>query len=66
MKPGTWLEMLDAKGLIKGEPWQIQAKHVRASIHESHRSLFDGSPSHFHIYRLDWQSLTEMMGDHLG
>lgn len=61
----AWLEMLDAKGLIKGEPWHIKAKHAKDTIRESHPNLFEGSPSHFDVFRLDWQTLTQMMGDQL-
>jgi hypothetical protein len=61
----AWLEMLDMKGLIKGEPWHIKARHVKDTIRESHPGLFEGSPSQFDVYRLDWRTLTEMMGDDL-
>jgi hypothetical protein len=61
----AWLEMLDTKGLIKGEPWHIKARHVKDTIRESHPGLFEGSPSQFDVYRLDWRTLTEMMGDDL-
>ena len=59
----AWLEMLDMKGLIKGEPWHIKADHVRDSVRESHPGLFEGSPIQFDVYRLDWRTLTEMLGD---
>ncbi len=61
----AWLEMLDLKGLIKGEPWHIKAKHVKDTIRESHPGLFEGSPNQFDVYRLDWRTLTQMMGDEL-
>lgn len=61
----AWLEMLDMKGLIKGEAWHIKAKHVRDTIRESHPGLFEGSPTQFDVYRLDWRTLTHMMGDDL-
>lgn len=61
----AWLEMLDMKGLIKGEPWHIQAKHVKDTVRESHPGLFEGNPTQFDVYRLDWRTLTEMMDDDL-
>ncbi len=61
----AWLEMLDLKGLIKGEPWHIKAKHVKDTIRESHPGLFEGSPNQFDVYRLDWRTLTQMMDDEL-
>lgn len=61
----AWLEMLDLKGLIKGEAWHIKAKHVKDAIRESHPGLFEGSPTQFDVYRLDWRTLTHMMGDDL-
>ena len=61
----AWLEMLDMKGLIKGEPWHIKARHVKDTIRESHPNLFEGSPTQFDVYRLDWRTLTQMMGDDL-
>ena len=59
----AWLEMLEIKGLIKGEPWNVNAKHVSNAIRESHPNLFEGSPTQFDIYRLDWRTLTQMMDD---
>ncbi|MGH1480438.1 MAG: hypothetical protein ACRBM6_17205 [Geminicoccales bacterium] len=61
----AWLEMLDMKGLIRGDPWHIKAKHVKDTIRESHPNLFDGNPTQFDVYRLDWRTLTQMMGDDL-
>lgn len=61
----AWLEMLDMKGLIKGEPWHIKAKHVKDAIRESHPALFEGSPNQFDVYRLDWRTLADMIGDDL-
>ncbi len=61
----AWLEMLDMKGLIKGEPWHIKARHVKDTIRESHPGLFEGAPTQFDVYRLDWRTLTQMMGDDL-
>jgi len=61
----AWLEMLDMQGLIKGEPWHIKAQHVKDTIEESHPNLFEGNPTQFDVYRLDWRTLTDMMGDDL-
>lgn len=61
----AWLEMLDAKGLIKGTPWHIKANHVKDTVRDSHPGLFHGEPIQFDVYRLDWQALTEMLGDDL-
>ena len=61
----AWIETLRAEGLIKGEPWHIKAEHVKESVRESYGGLFADDTTHFDVYRLDWQTLQEIMGDEL-
>lgn len=60
-----WVETLQEGGLIKGEPWQYKADHVKDRIRQSHAELFGDGTEEFEIYRLDWKALNEIMGDEL-
>ena len=59
----AWIETLRAEGLIKGEPWHIKADHVKETIRQSHAHLFTDETLHFDVYRLDRQTLNEIMGE---
>jgi hypothetical protein len=61
----TWLETLAKAGLTKGEPWRIKAPHVKETVRQSHAHLFEGEPTHFEVHRLDWRTLTDLMGEEL-
>ncbi len=61
----AWIEMLQAKGLVKGAPWHIKADYVKETVRQSHAHLFAANTLHFDVYRLDWQTLNEIMGDEL-
>ncbi len=61
----SWIETLTAEGLIKGDPWHIKADHVKETVRTSHAHLFFDGVDHFDVYRLDWRTLSEMMGDEL-
>lgn len=58
-----WIETLQTEGLIKGDPWHIKADYVKETVRQSHGHLFSADISHFDVYRLDWQTLSEMMDD---
>ncbi len=59
----AWLDLLDTKGLVKGSPWHIKTDHVKDTVRKTHPRLFEGDPRHFDVFRLDWQSLTETLGE---
>lgn len=61
----AWIETLQAEGLVKGVPWHIKADHVKETVRQSHAHLFADETIHFDVYRLDWQTLNEIMGDEL-
>lgn len=61
----TWIDTLQADGLVKGSPWHIKADHVKETVRQSHDHLFADDTVHFDVYRLDWQTLNEIMGDEL-
>lgn len=60
-----WIETLRAESLIKGTPWHIKADHVKETVRQSHAHLFADDIEHFDVYRLDWQTLSEIIGDEL-
>ena len=61
----AWIDTLQVEGLIKGVPWHIKADHVKETVRQSHAHLFADDTEHFDVYRLDWQTLNEIMGDEL-
>ncbi|MEM9627224.1 MAG: hypothetical protein AAGA21_13390 [Pseudomonadota bacterium] len=61
----VWIETLQDEGLVKGDPWPIKADHVKETVRQSHAHLFADDTVHFDVYRLDWQTLSEIMGDEL-
>lgn len=61
----AWIETLQAEGLVKGDPWHIKADHVKETVRQSHGHLFTDETVHFDVYRLDWQTLSVMVGDEL-
>jgi len=61
----AWIETLGTERLIKGDPWHVKADHVKETVRKSHAHLFADDTTHFDVYRLDWQTLNEMMGEEL-
>ena len=61
----VWIETLRNEGLIKGDPWHIKADYVKETVRQSHGHLFADNTEHFDVFRLDWQTMNEMMGDEL-
>lgn len=61
----AWIETLRKEGLIKGDPWRIKVSHVKEAIRTSHAELFTEDTEHVDVYRLDWQTLRDIIGDEL-
>ena len=61
----TWLAMLRRRGVIEGRTWDVAADHAPEAMRRSHPNLFEGSPSHFEVYRLNWRLLIEVMDQDL-
>ncbi len=59
----AWLAMLRTRRVIEGRTWHIQVEHAPETMRRSHPNLFEGSPSHFEVYRLNWRLLIEVMDE---
>ena len=56
-----WLLLLQARKVIKNEPWVVYPEAIRAKVRANYPQLFDDNPSRFYIYRLDRDALATLM-----
>ena len=56
-----WILLLQARNVIKNEPWVVYPKDIRAKVRENYPRLMDGAPARFYIYRLDREALSRLV-----
>ena len=56
-----WIPLLQARKVIKNEPWVVYPKGIRAKVRENYPHLFEGEPDRFYIYRLDKEALAKLL-----
>lgn len=61
MRLQPWILLLQARKVIKNEPWVVYPDAIRAMVRANYPHLFDDNPGRFHIYRLDKQALAVLM-----
>ncbi len=56
-----WVLLLQARKVIKNEPWVVYPDGIRAKVRTNYPHLFEGEPGRFYIYRLDKEALAKLM-----
>lgn len=56
-----WIMLLQARKVIKNEPWVVYPDGIRAKVRCNYPHLFHDDPARFYIYRLDREALTKLM-----
>lgn len=56
-----WIILLQARKVIKNEPWVVYPDGIRAMVRANYPHLFVDDPGRFYIYRLDKRALTKLM-----
>jgi hypothetical protein len=56
-----WILLLQARKVIKNDPWVVYPDGIRAKVRANYPYLFDDAPAKFHIYRLDKKALATLM-----
>lgn len=56
-----WILLLQARKVIKNEPWVVYPDGIRAKVRANYPHLFDDNPGRFYIYRLDKDALAKLM-----
>ncbi len=56
-----WIVLLQARKVIKNEPWVVYPDGIRAKVRANYPHLFVGNPARFYIYRLDRPALEKLM-----
>ncbi len=56
-----WILLLQARKVIKNEPWVVYPDAIRAKVRANYPHLLEGNPARFYIYRLDKGALTKLM-----
>jgi hypothetical protein len=56
-----WILLLQARKVIKNEPWVVYPDGIRAKVRANYPHLFDDDPARFYIYRLDKGTLARLM-----
>ena len=61
MRLQPWILLLQARNVIKNEPWVVYPADIRAKVRDHYPQLFHGKPSRFYIYRLDREALSRLV-----
>lgn len=56
-----WILLLQARNVIKNEPWVVYPADIRAKIRANYPQIMEGEPARFHIYRLDREALSRLV-----
>ena len=56
-----WILLLQARKVIKSEPWVVYPDGIRAKVRANYPHLFEDDPARFYIYRLDKNALAKLM-----
>lgn len=56
-----WILLLQARKVIKNEPWVVYPDGIRAKVRANYPHLFVDDPARFYIYLLDKTALTKLM-----
>ena len=56
-----WILLLQARKVIKSEPWVVYPDGIRAKVRANYPHLFEDDPARFYIYRLDKTALAKLM-----
>lgn len=56
-----WVLLLQARNVVKNDPWVVYPEDVRVKIRENYPQLFDSNPARFYIYRLDKEALAKLL-----
>lgn len=56
-----WVLLLQARKVIKNDPWVVYPDAIRAKVRANYPHLFQGEPARFYIYRLDKEALSRLM-----
>jgi|GEM_PF-6995789 len=56
-----WILLLQARKVIKNDPWVVYPDGIRAKVRANYPHLFQGDPARFYIYRLDKSALAKLM-----
>ena len=56
-----WILLLQARNVIKNEPWVVFPNGVREKVLENYPQLLAGSPGRFYIYRMDREALAKLV-----
>lgn len=56
-----WILLLQARKVIKNEPWVVYPDGIRAKVRANYPHMFDRNPARFYIYRLDKEALAKLM-----
>ncbi len=56
-----WILLLQARNVIKNDPWVVYADGVRSKVLDNYPQLLDGSPGRFYIYRMDREALSRLV-----
>lgn len=56
-----WILLLQARNVIKNDPWVVYPDGIRAKIRDHYPHLFEGEPTRFYIYRLDKEALSALV-----
>jgi hypothetical protein len=53
--------LLQARKVIKNEPWVVYPDGIRAKVRANYPHLFENEPERFYIYRLDKGALAKLI-----
>lgn len=56
-----WIALLQARKVIKNDPWVVYPDGIRAMVRANYSHLFVGNPARFYIYRLDRTALEKLV-----
>ena len=56
-----WILLLQARKVIKNDPWVVYPAHIRAKVRDNYGHLFENDPARFYIYRLDKGALAKLI-----
>ncbi len=56
-----WILLLQARNVIKNEPWVVYPDGIRDKVRDNYPQLLHGTPGRFYIYRMDREALSRLM-----
>jgi len=56
-----WILLLQARKVIKNEPWVVYPDGIRAKVRQNYPHLIENDPDRFYIYRLDKEALAKLI-----